>query len=135
MAWEFVKMIVSKQYQSKHYYEPGYGCPTRKDMFEMYMKVYSTTEKYTDEFGNEIEPREGMVGWDGIEMTLGPISADEEKMFRDQVDSVSRVWTMDTNIYNIVCEEAGAYFSGDKTIDETVSLIQNRAETYVKENK
>ena len=99
------------------------------------MKVYSTTEKYTDEFGNEIEPREGMVGWDGIEMTLGPISADEEKMFRDQVDSVSRVWTMDTNIYNIVCEEAGAYFSGDKTLEETVSLIQNRAETYVKENK
>ena len=32
-------------------------------------------------------------------------------------------------------EAAGPYFAGDKTLDETVRLIQSRAELYVNENR
>lgn len=41
----------------------------------------------------------------------------------------------DDEIIKIINEEAGAYYSGQKGIDEVVSVIQNRIKLYVDENK
>jgi hypothetical protein len=32
-----------------------------------------------------------------------------------------------------LCEEAAAYFAGEKTVEEVVAIIQNRATIYVNE--
>ena len=37
-------------------------------------------------------------------------------------------------IINIINEEAGAYYSGQKGVDNVVSVIQNRIKLYVDEN-
>lgn len=134
-AWEFVKQIISKDYQSIDYWNANFGCPTRKDMFETYLKTFTAKEDYTDEFGNYIYAREGVVGMNDVETSIKPLTDAEVQVFRDQVDSVSRIWSTDSSLYEIICEEAGAYFAGDKTLDETAALIQNRASTYVQENK
>ena len=55
--------------------------------------------------------------------------------YREVLDSASGVWSYDENIKTIVSEEAAAYFSGDKSIDDVCAVIQNRATTYVNENK
>lgn len=34
-----------------------------------------------------------------------------------------------------IYESCGAYFAGDKTLDETVDLIQNRVTLYINERK
>lgn len=50
----------------------------------------------------------------------------------EAVDSVHR-W--DEGLGEIIMEIAGAYFAGDKGLDETVELIQNRASLYISEQK
>ena len=39
----------------------------------------------------------------------------------------------DPSLTAIITETAGAYFAGDKSLDETADLIQNRASLYVNE--
>ncbi len=39
----------------------------------------------------------------------------------------------DPDLESIIIETAGAYFAGDKSLDVTVWLIQNRANLYINE--
>lgn len=39
-----------------------------------------------------------------------------------------------STIADIVIEEVQAYFAGDKTVEETAAIIQNRAQLYIDEN-
>lgn len=41
----------------------------------------------------------------------------------------------DTTLYLIIAEEAGAYFSGDRTLEEAAEIIQSRVSIYVSETK
>ncbi len=50
----------------------------------------------------------------------------------DAIDTVRR---RDPDLETIITDVAGAYFAGDKTLDETAALIQNRAQLYVNERK
>ena len=38
-------------------------------------------------------------------------------------------------VSNIISEEAAAYFNGDKSIDDVCKIIQDRATTFINENK
>ena len=60
--------------------------------------------------------------------------ADNQKMM-DLVTSVSTVYSYDTDLMKIISEEAAAYFAGQKSVDETADIIQNRASTYISENR
>ena len=50
-------------------------------------------------------------------------------------ESVDNIYRWDDSLGEIIMEIAGAYFAGDKTLDETAELIQNRAQLYVNEQK
>ena len=47
--------------------------------------------------------------------------------------STTSVNSYDESILEIVREETGGYFAGQKTLDETVKIIQNRVSLYVAE--
>ncbi len=51
------------------------------------------------------------------------------------VKSVSRLVRYDDTVRNIVSEEAGAFFAGDRTSKEAAEMIQNRVSTYLAENR
>ncbi|MBQ8951745.1 MAG: extracellular solute-binding protein [Eubacterium sp.] len=136
LAWEFIKFNVSREQMGKSYSKGMTGgMPTRKDMFELYLKAQMTTESYTDEFGNNIEPVSGGIGMGNISVDLKPITEAEAQQFRDLTDAVSRSWETDESIFNIIDEESKAFFAGDKSADETAKTIQNRASTYLNESK
>ena len=63
--------------------------------------------------------------------------ATEEEVRRldDFVNSIGRIELMDDNIFNIIEDVSPAYFAGDKTLDETAALIQNRVGLYVNEQR
>ncbi len=48
-------------------------------------------------------------------------------------EAVDSVYRWDDSLGQIIMEIAGACFAGDKTIDETAALIQNRAALYISE--
>lgn len=41
----------------------------------------------------------------------------------------------DDEIIQIINEEAGAYYSGQKSVDDVISIIQNWIQIYVDENE
>ena len=136
LAWEFIKFNVSREQMGKSYTSGMTGgMPTRKDMFEMYLKASMATESYTDEFGNNIEPVNGGIGIGNITVDLKPITEAEAQQFRDLTEQVSRAWETDESIFNIIEEETKPFFAGDKSADETAKTIQNRATTYLNESK
>ena len=49
------------------------------------------------------------------------------------IRSACTIETRDPALLLIVREELPAYFAGQKTLDEVVEILQNRAETYVNE--
>lgn len=57
---------------------------------------------------------------------------DQVMALYEQIDTVYR-W--DESLEEIITDVSGAYFAGDKTLDETAKLIQNRAQLYVSERK
>lgn len=133
-AWEFLRTLMTKDYQlSDEYYYWGF-CPTNIDAFESYMKTQTATEPYTDEYGRSITPNYMNAFSEGdVQIDYSPLSPDEEKLYRDLVNTTTKIRGDNEEVVNIICEEAGAYFAGQKSLDETADIIQNRVTNYVNE--
>ena len=70
-------------------------------------------------------------------MVLCQLAPNEAQMkrFWDLYNAISGVKDNDTNLMQIILEQAEPYFAGDKSLDETVDLIQRRVSLYVNENR
>ncbi len=133
-AWDFIRQLMTEEYCGKHYQE-NYGVPLRQDVFEAYIESISCTEASKDKYGNDIMPQDASMGYDGLEVKIEPVSDADVNEFKTYIDNASGVWEYDAKITEIVEEEAQAYFSGDKSLDDTCAIIQNRVTTYINENK
>ena len=63
-------------------------------------------------------------------------ATDEDVAF--WTDIIENITTVKENNYvltNIIMEEAGPYFSGQKSVDEVAKIIQGRISIYVNEHK
>ena len=132
-AWEFLKTFLTLDYQGDR--SNIWSNPTRQDAFDMLVKSKTATEKYTDELGNEIEPLQSGWGWDDLSVEIGPLTDKQAQMYIDLVNNTEKTGEYNEEIGNIITEEAKAYFSGQKSLDETADVIQNRVKTYVNENR
>ena len=73
----------------------------------------------------------GLAGLD--DDGLPPMTGEEVARFQDFYDHIDKIDRCDQNVYDIVWEQCGAYFAGDKSLDETIELIQRRVKLYVNE--
>ncbi len=62
-------------------------------------------------------------------------TVEELERFENFVRQIDRIDLYDNEIYDIAQETVTPYFTGDKTLDETVELLQNRVSLYVNEQK
>ncbi len=105
-----------------------------KDMTPYYM-TDKDGEYILDENGNRIEDSSGGIGMNGFEVTYYAAKQEEVDAFENLLKGAETVsFQTDRTIYNIITEEAGSYFSGQKTLDEVVEVIQNRVTLYLNEN-
>lgn len=118
-AWEFMRCFLLADGPELGY--GAYGFSINKARFETDLE---------NEFGKNYSPEEmelyGYVYMGGVESDLGDWA-------RQLMNSVSRVIRKDADIQSIVAEEAMSYFAGDKTMAETVSIIESKIKTYVAE--
>ena len=61
------------------------------------------------------------------------VTKDELARYDDLVNNINKINLYDCEVYDTAYEVAGAYFAGDKTLDEAVDLIQRRVTLYVNE--
>lgn len=78
----------------------------------------------------------------GYGYSVGGESRSYRKPSREEYDQIvalyeaaDHVYRWDERLGETLLEIAGAYFAGDKTLDEAAALIQNRAQLYVNEQK
>ncbi len=65
---------------------------------------------------------------------FAPSEAQMERFWK-LYESTEQITGRNDALLDIVMEQADVYFAGDKSLDETVRLIQNRASLYVNENR
>lgn len=112
-AWAFLEFVLSEEEQSWYGTEYG-GFPVRKNAFEVYL-----TKSY-----HPFYHMEGEV-----------ISEETSERIRYMMEHIYPEQSMaGGELSEIINEEIQAFFAGDKTVEECVEIIQNRAQLFLDEN-
>ena len=128
-AWEFVKSFLSEEYQDSI----EYVFPVRQSSFDKMAQKAIEPQYYEDEDGNMIE--EESIYWiAGAEVKLPRLIQADVKYVERFINSLDQVLSYNESAYNIIMEEASAYFSGQKSAQEVADIIQSRLTIYVNEN-
>ena len=101
-----------------------------------------TVDYETDENGEVLKDENGEPikiaqsgRWLDADNALYVYAATQEEV--DQVmalyDAITTTYNYDERIYNIISDMAGAYFAGDRSLDDTVTQIQSRVNLYINE--
>ncbi|MDE7268877.1 MAG: hypothetical protein K2N81_00205, partial [Acetatifactor sp.] len=102
-------------------YEFIFGLPVQK-------KIMNILIEYRLE-----EEREWAAKDHGYE--FHPLTRDEVDVVLDLLKEATPAFSVENDdIVKIINEEAPAYYSGQKRVEDVVSLIQNRIQLYVNEN-
>lgn len=134
-AWEFIRTFMTKEYQGKPKFVNYGDIPTRQDCFDLEIEAAMATKEYTNEMGIDITPRFCTNMYDGVEYEEKPMTQEQEIAFRKLIYGTKSCEQYDEKLLKIIEEESKRYFAAEKSLDETVDIIQNRAKTYVNENR
>ena len=129
-AWEFVKYFMSDEYQEEFEWE----YPIKISALEKQMEAAKEKPYWIDENGEKVEyDRTAYIA--GQEIKIGENTDEDNQRVLDLIKSATTVSRYDENIYNILEEEAAAYFEGQKSAEEVAEIIQNRVSNYIAENR
>ena len=64
-----------------------------------------------------------------------PLTEADGERFTDIINHTAQLYWPDDALADIIWDSAGPYFAGDRTLDQTVELIQKRAQLYINENR
>lgn len=127
-AWEFLKYFLSDEYQDK-----SYMFPIKLSAIEKKAEASKERPFFTDKNGDKVYTDTETIG--GQEVTIGANTDEDIRRVMDIINSADSTWNYDSQITNIVTEETGAYFAGQKSANEVADIIQNRVLNYLAENR
>ena len=130
-CWQFMRYFISKEYQDNL----DWGFPIRKSsMDEIYRKAKEELF-YSYEWNGVVykEPVTAYVG--GVEVTIDPLTDEEEQYFRGFVNSINASVGIDKKIMDILKEECNDYFEGRSTAEEVANRLQSRIQIYIYESQ
>ena len=144
-AWTFLRTLLLPHDEAEIEDGPYSYFPVNKADFQKAMELAMTPAYQTDRNGAYILDDDGELveTWKGAESFPG-IAADCYHYAASQEDcdqlmalynAISTYSRWDPDLEPIVIESAGAYFAGDRSLDDTAALIQNRASLYVNESR
>lgn len=135
-AWEFIKLLISEEYQSNitsppdvsingiHYSFPSCGFPINYEVFKKQGK-----EQYINEDKDKIIETE--VG----SLNVGYLKKSEYDRLVDYINNIKTSETLiESELNSIIQEEIFAVFSGERTSTEAANNIQNRVSILVSEH-
>lgn len=138
-GWEFLRTFFGEEYQKTLSY-----LPTNRRAFDALLKEATKIEYETDANGNILLDENGerkrkviAVMYDGTTYTdiYSGITEERARTIETLANTTTKLFNYDRSILDIVLGEAQAYFAGQKTLDETASLIQSKANIYVNEQR
>ena len=122
-AWAFMRTLLLPREQAPSGYQQDNYFYTNKENFQRSVqKAMSSAISYTMVYGD-------------ISVQYHKVTQEEYDQLMALYNAMDTVYRRDLSLEAIISEVAGAYFAGDKSLDEAASLIQNRASLYVNEQK
>lgn len=138
-AWEFIESVLGQVnpdgMESRDVYLlyefPYRKLPARKKILDVMIEY--RVEEDSEMAAQGLHP--SVVYEDGWKLTDQTITQDEINVVLDLIsDAVPFFSVKDDVIIGIINEEAEAYYSGQKSVEEVTGIIQNRIQVYVSEN-
>ncbi|MBD5149454.1 MAG: hypothetical protein HDT18_03585 [Oscillibacter sp.] len=150
-AWEFVRELLLPEGNLYYFSYDGktdstsMGFPMNRGDFEakflpepQWCVNEETGAYYLDSSGNKVEcSMDCMAIGDPAVMLVyqtAPSQAQKDR-FWNLYNSIEHISGGNNELMTIIIEQAAPYFAGDKSLDETAQLIQNRVQLYVNENR
>ncbi|MBO4473699.1 MAG: extracellular solute-binding protein [Clostridiales bacterium] len=121
-AWDFIRFLLGKEAQYS----------LARDMCRLPVSRTAWERVACDNIASDRAYRM-LFGFGTYGDGSRPLTEDMEAPFRKMLENVHGRALSDPTAMLIVCEEAPAYFTGQKSLADVVSIIQNRCATIVKE--
>ncbi len=132
-AWKFARYYLTEEYQRNL----PYGLPVNKSVF--LEKAQTTTQRSYDMIyvdGEEVKSEYDQYLYvDGEEVVVPPFTQEQLDQVIAHIESVDTAIFDDAYVMNIVDEEMGGYFSGQKPAEEVAKVIQSRVQLYLQEKQ
>ena len=138
-AWEFFRSMLTESGQTNQY-----NIPSNRNVFNKQLKDFMTPRYRKDADGNILldengekieESRGGWIDDSGVEHHIYAMTQEQADEVLSIIETCTKVASYDTSIYDIVNEQAQAFFAGQKSVDEVARLIQSKANIYVNEQR
>jgi len=120
-AWEFIRGILSKEYQLDYV---TWNFPTNKAAFDEF------AAEAMKEIENEYDHSYYM---NGMMIEEKPLSQAELNQIMALIDSASGIMSYDEALWNIITEGASDFFNGRSSANDAARIIQNRVSIYIAE--
>ncbi len=139
-AWSFIRQELLPREEDKFY--DGTFYVNKADFEKAIAKAMEPNyerdgngDPILDEDGNPIEYKDTIWISEDVEREIPRPTQAEYDQLMALYNAIDTMYYYDESIYNIVSDLAGAYFQGDRSLDETASQIQSRVKLYVNENR
>ena len=136
-AWQFLRRFYTADYEDSL----TYNLPLRRDSFAKRIEAAMEVNYEKDAAGNYVLDENGEkipeavynigIGTENISV-YSLTQAQADKIYA-VVENVTRHMETNTELFDIVNEEAQAYFAGQKSAEEVADIIQSRAGIYLRE--
>ena len=130
-AWTFIRSLLEEDYQNNY---TSY-LPLLRSAFDNKAAEASKAYYSTDENGNQVEQSTMVIGTNDFTLEVYAAKEEEIAKLKELIGKIDHMERVDDQVLSIISEEAGAYFDGQKSVDDVVSVIQSRANIYMNENK
>jgi len=123
-AWEFFRQTLTKKVSVRSAVKAR-TFPINRDSYDRVVQAALRPPSYADPH----------YYWffNTVELGVRRVNVGTVKRFEDFCSHIDKIDLYDTTLYNIVLEACGPYFSGDRSLDETIQTIDSRVTLYVNE--
>ncbi|MCM1024538.1 MAG: extracellular solute-binding protein [Prevotella sp.] len=133
-AWNFVKYFLSDEYQDIYATKDSYEFPIKKSSLEKLAQIAKERPYWEDSDGKK-EYYDNTY-WNGSSSVNIGVNTDEDNQrIIDFINSTENISRRDDQVFNIISEEASAFFEGQKSAADVAEIIQNRVSNYLAENR
>ncbi len=125
-AWDFVKYLIKNTDWSSSF--PTYLESLDKALESAKIPMYSL-----DDNGEKVEKPMFTIDMGDISLDVYAATEDDIKDMREMLENAEPASINDFRIWLILYEEVEGFLKGNKTMDDTVNVIQNRVSVYLNE--
>ncbi len=133
VAWQLVRNFLLPEFQDKLDLEAGYtGFPLRQDSLQKIAQAVQSKVKKTV-YPSSYFPPEEMNAAIEAGVFDQPLTAQDTDKLIDLIQNLDHLWNIEPPLFDILAEEADAFYYGQRSAEDAAKIIQDRVQTYLDE--